>query len=105
MSGPSFLTYISTKFGTISLRQSTSDDFFKWITIQKFEHFKWYNLAELFSEFKETYYGTDGDFHRRTLTNWLKIYALTNELEMGMKRSDGKTWIRFQCTSAQETII
>jgi hypothetical protein len=91
--------------GYNKLRQSTSDDFFKWITIQKFEHFKWYNLAELFSEFKETYYGTDGDFHRRTLTNWLKIYALTNELEMGMKRSDGKTWIRFQCTSAQETII
>lgn len=86
------------------LRQGTSEDFYEWITEYKSETEKEYDLQELFCDFRNTYYGENSDFHRRTFTNWLKTYALTNELEIKIKRSNGMTKVKFQCTSAQETI-
>jgi hypothetical protein len=90
--------------GANKLRQATSQDFYEWVTEQNFITEKQYDLGDLFSEFKMTYYGEGSDFYRRTFTNWLKTYALTTYLEMKSIRSNSKTYIRFQCTSAQETI-
>jgi len=90
--------------GANKLRQGTSEDFYEWITEHNIEIEKEHDVHNLFCEFRNTYYGEDSDFHQRTFTNWLKTYALTNELEIKIKRSNGMTKVKFQCTSAQETI-
>lgn len=59
------------------LMQSTSDDFAEWIKKQSINTGSEFNITELFSDFKATYYGADSDFKQRTFTNWLKIFALT----------------------------
>lgn len=87
------------------VKQGTSPDFYEWITSAQIDSEKRYDLAELFDNFKLTYYGEHSDFARRTFTNWLKTYALVNNNDLIIKRSNGKTSIQIKCTSAQETII
>ena len=81
--------------GANKLRQGTSEEFYEWVTEQIFEPEKQYDLGFLFSEFKMTYYGENSDFHRRTFTNWLKMYALTNDFEFKIKRTNNNALFKF----------
>lgn len=73
------------------LMQATSDDFAEWIKTQSILKGAEFNISDMFTEFKTMYYGADSDFKQRAFTNWLKIYAGTQncKLEISYKGSGG----------------
>jgi hypothetical protein len=77
------------------LIQYTSDDFAEWINESKISTQQSFNLKDAFIEFKDQYYGNDSDFKQRIFTNYLKLYALTMNLKLDLKRSNNQTIAKF----------
>ena len=66
--------------------QNTSSDFAEWVNKQNVEQGNEFSVSEWFSDFKALYYGEESDFKQRAFTNWLKIFALSKEWKLEMRR-------------------
>jgi hypothetical protein len=71
------------------LRQSTSEDFFEWISDLDTVLIEEFDLHEKYLDFKRIYYGEDSDFHQRTFTKWIKEYAKSKDLTLSIRNSNG----------------
>jgi hypothetical protein len=72
------------------LRQSTSDDFSEWVANKNYDDGNEFNIGHEYIDFKSMYYGDNIDFRQRTFTNWLKIYALTKDMQLNIRTSNGE---------------
>lgn len=61
--------------GRNTLIQTTSEDFAEWTEEKDFQLDVYYRTKELFEEFRDRYYGVDGDYKQRTFTNNIGKYA------------------------------
>jgi hypothetical protein len=68
------------------LLQTTSDDFAEWINKQIIDLDKEFSVSEWFHDFKALYYGEESDFKPRAFTNWLKIFAVSKDCKLEMRR-------------------
>lgn len=68
------------------LLQNTSYDFAQWIKTQSFKPKEEFNISDLFSDFKATYYGEESEFKLSTFSKWLNSFALTNNWQIERSR-------------------
>lgn len=75
--------------GLNRLTQSTSEEFVEWCIDKNLELDLKYKTTELFTDFRDTYYGEDSNFKQRTFTMQLKDFAEYKGWEHHITRSNG----------------
>jgi hypothetical protein len=77
------------------LRQSTSEDFFEWAELERFELDFQYNTTVKFNDFIGTYYGPSHHIAQTTFTKWLKAYAEYKGWIHSIKKSNSQGYFKF----------
>jgi hypothetical protein len=87
------MPYNSVNVNLNLLKQRTCDEFVEWVINKHFITGKYYDSNELFEGFKSVY---DDSFDKRNFTNWIKLFASSNEWNFEIKKSNGKSYYLFK---------
>jgi len=87
------MSYNSVNVNLNLLKQRTCDEFVEWVINKHFITGKYYDSNELFEGFKSVY---DDSFDKRNFTNWIKLFASSNEWNFEIKKSNGKSYYLFK---------
>ena len=98
------MSYNSVNVNLNLLKQRTCDEFIEWLKIKELKVDERYEFSKLFNDFKSVY--CDDLFNSRTFSNWLKMFAISNDWAVQSKPSSGNTYYTFKkWPSAQYTLL
>lgn len=87
--------YATHNVGVNSLIQRCGEDFADWVQLKNFQLEIEYKTADIFNEYKATYYGENADYSQRSFTNNLGKYAAIKSWKMKPSRSNGVCFFKF----------